>query len=120
VFNNAGADTFVVSNGGASASSVFIFASEAGIISGWNPGVPPPPQSTQAQIGTTVAGAIYKGLAIAGTGTDARLYATNFSAGTVDVFDSAFTLLVNPAAFSIPHCLQAMRRSASRTAERSM
>jgi hypothetical protein len=85
VWNSAGSGTFVVKNGAASGSAVFIFSSEAGIISGWNPGVPAPP-STQAQIGATVPGAIYKGLAIAGTGTSARLYATNFHAGTVDVF----------------------------------
>ena len=41
VFNNSGGG-FVVSNGAASAPAVFIFSSEAGVISGWNPGVPPP------------------------------------------------------------------------------
>ena len=88
-------------SGAASGSAVFIFSSEAGIISGWNPGVPAPPPSpsTQAQVGATVPGAIYKGLSIAGTGTGARLYATNFHAGTVDVFDSTFALLHLPGAF---------------------
>src|SRR5262249_45045331 len=67
VFNNSGGG-FVVASGAASGSAAFIFSSEAGIISGWNGGVPPPPPSTHAQIGQTVPGAIYKGLAIAGTG----------------------------------------------------
>ena len=46
----------------------FLFASEDGTISGWNPGVPatnPPVTSTQAFVGATHAKAIYKGLAIA-------------------------------------------------------
>jgi uncharacterized protein (TIGR03118 family) len=98
VFNNSGGG-FVVKNGTASGSAVFLFSSEAGIISGWNPGVPPPMPSMEAQVGATVPGAIYKGLAIAGTGGDARLYATNFHAGTVDVFDNTFRLLLLPGAF---------------------
>jgi hypothetical protein len=87
VFNNSGGG-FMVTKGTASGSSVFIFSSEAGVISGWSPAVPPPPLSMEAQVGVTVADAIYKGLAIAGTGDAARLYATNFHAGTVDVFSN--------------------------------
>jgi uncharacterized protein (TIGR03118 family) len=102
VFNSSGGQ-FVVKNGAASAPATFLFSSEAGVISGWNPGVPPPPPSTQAQVGVTVPDAIYKGLAIAGTGASARLYATNFHAGTVDVFDGTFTLLSLPGAFVDPN-----------------
>ena len=102
VFNNSGGG-FVVTSGASSAPAVFIFSSEAGVISGWNPNVPPPAPSTQAQVGATVADAIYKGLAIAGTGADARLYATNFHAGTVDVFDNTYTLLSLPGAFVDPN-----------------
>jgi uncharacterized protein (TIGR03118 family) len=102
VFNNSGGG-FVVTSGASSAPAVFIFSSEAGVISGWNPNVPPPVPSTQAQVGATVADAIYKGLAIAGTGSDARLYATNFHAGTVDVFDNTYTLLSLPGAFVDPN-----------------
>lgn len=98
VWNSAGSTAFVVKSGAASGSAAFIFSSEAGIISGWNPNVPAA-GSTQAQVGMTVAGAIYKGLAIAGSGTGARLFATNFHAGTVDVFDSTFALLHLPGAF---------------------
>ncbi len=50
-----------------------------------------------------VADAVYKGLAIAGTGAAARLYATNFHAGTVDVFDNTFKLLSLPGAFVDPN-----------------
>ena len=102
VFNSSGG-RFVVSDGAASAPATFIFSSEAGVISGWNPGVPPPVPSTMAQVGATVPDAIYKGLAIAGTGAGAHLYATNFHAGTVDVFDGTFTLQTLPGAFVDPN-----------------
>jgi uncharacterized protein (TIGR03118 family) len=103
VFNSSGGG-FEVHSGAASGSATFIFASEAGIISGWNSGVPPPaPTSMEAQVGISVPDAIYKGLAIAGTGAAARLYATNFHAGTVDVFDNRFTLLSLPGAFVDPN-----------------
>jgi len=57
----------------------------------------------EAQVGVTVADAIYKGLAIAGTGDAARLYATNFHAGTVDIFNNSFTQLFPPGAFVDPN-----------------
>ena len=66
--------------------AIFIFDSEAGRISGWNPmvngGVPVDK--------VTDPNAVYKGLAIASTPNGSRLYAANFRAGTVDVFDGAF------------------------------
>jgi len=82
VFN--GSAGFVVRSGSRSARALFMFASEDGTISGWNPGV----VGTQAVIAVdnSASGAVYKGLTIAGD----RLYATNFRAGTVDVFDASF------------------------------
>ena len=56
---------FVVRSGAASGPALFLFDSEAGLVTGWNPGVPPP--STQAQVGARVRHAIFKGLAIATT-----------------------------------------------------
>src|SRR6266545_2058107 len=90
VFN--GGAGFVVANGTAQGPARFIFASEDGTISGWNPAVPPPPTSTHAQVAVdnSASGAVYKGLAIAVTSVGDRLYATNFHAGTVDVFDASF------------------------------
>jgi uncharacterized protein (TIGR03118 family) len=84
---------FVVHSGTASGPAAFIFDSEAGLVTGWNPGVPPPPPSTQAQVGASVPDAIYKGLAIAGTADGTFLYAANFHAGQIDVFDSGFNLV---------------------------
>jgi uncharacterized protein (TIGR03118 family) len=86
VFN--GGNGFVVSSGAASGPARFIFASEAGTISGWNPNVPA--GSMQAIAMVPASSAVYKGLALAHTDQSDFLYATNFHDGTVDVFDSAF------------------------------
>jgi len=97
---------FVVSAGGASGPSRFIFVSEDGSISGWNPGVPPPVPppplvSSQAVAAIPASEAnVYKGVAIASTTRGDLLYATNFRAGTVDVFDSTWTK--QPAEFADP------------------
>jgi uncharacterized protein (TIGR03118 family) len=82
--------SWVVKSGSASGPALFIFASESGSITGWNSAVPAPAPSTKAQMGVTVKDAIYKGLALStGAGGD-WLYAANFHAATIDVFDSKF------------------------------
>src|SRR5262249_38891350 len=65
-----------------------VFATEDGTIAGWNNNVDP----TQAVIAVnnSAAGAVYKGLAMGLNQSGAFLFATNFSAGTIDVFDSNF------------------------------
>ena len=88
VFN--GSTGFVVHSGASSGPARFLFSSEAGTITGWNPAVPPPPTSTQAQTAVTVPGAIFKGLAIADTATGPQIYATDFHNGAVDVWDANF------------------------------
>jgi uncharacterized protein (TIGR03118 family) len=91
VFN--GSEDFVVTDGTAHGPARFIFASEAGVISGWNPAVGTmgaPPPSTHAIAAATDPGAIYKGLAMAAVEGHNYLYAANFHAGNVDVFNSAF------------------------------
>src|SRR5438067_654617 len=67
----------------------FLFATEDGTINGWQPAVNP----TQALVlvDRSLDHAIYKGLAISGNGTTARLYASNFHGGRVEVWDNAFT-----------------------------
>lgn len=94
VFNPT--DGFVVHAGQASAPARFIFASEAGRITAWSPNVPP---ATQAQPEVTTPGAIYKGLAIAGTRKGTRLYAADFHGAKIDVFDSTFAPVKVPGAF---------------------
>ena len=98
VFN--GTPGFVVHSGAASGPAPFVFDSEPGLVTGWNPGVPPPPPSTQAQIGAGVTDAIYKGLAIASTGSGTFLYAADFHRGQIDVFDSSFNPVHLSGSFS--------------------
>jgi uncharacterized protein (TIGR03118 family) len=113
VFNTAGGAAGGFKVGGnaghpTSAPAVFLFDTEDGTISGWNPGVDP----THAVIAVDNSGnnftnpdpnqqtgAVYKGLAIATSSTPivsgdanstALLYATNFRAGTVEVYDTTF------------------------------
>src|SRR3989442_10047722 len=82
VFN--GGTGFVVTNSGGTSPARFIFAAEDGTISGFR-GAP-----LVIAVDNSASGAVYKGLAIASTTTGDFLYATNFHAGTVDVFNSTF------------------------------
>jgi uncharacterized protein (TIGR03118 family) len=67
----------------------FLFASEDGTISAWNPAVDP-----SAMVVVTTPGAVYKGLAIATPdGGSPQLYATDFHNGHIDVFDTHFNRL---------------------------
>jgi uncharacterized protein (TIGR03118 family) len=103
VFNPSTSD-FVVNDGnGHSGPALFIFASESGDITGWSQAVPPPPPSTQAFNGVHVDGAIYKGLALAPVGGGSFLFAANFHAGTIDVFDSTFKQVQPSGTFKDPH-----------------
>jgi uncharacterized protein (TIGR03118 family) len=89
VFNIAGTG-FNVSSGGVTGSSVFIFATEDGTISGWNPNVNSGSSILAVDNSQGGAGAVYKGLAIGQTDDGTFLYAANFRNGTVDVFDQNF------------------------------
>jgi uncharacterized protein (TIGR03118 family) len=77
------------------AAAHFIFDSEAGTITAWNAG-------TQAVTEATTPGAIYKGLAIASKGSATMLYAANFHAGTIDVFNDSFAPVTVPGGFADP------------------
>jgi uncharacterized protein (TIGR03118 family) len=79
---------FVITAGANSGPSTEIFATEDGTIAGWSSSVDP--KNAVIAVNNSAAGAVYKGLAIAFNGSGAFLYATNFNAGTVDVFDSNF------------------------------
>jgi len=97
VFNPS--SDFVVSDGVNSGPALFIFASRSGRISGWSPAVPPPPLSTQAQVGVSRPNAVYTGLAITtGAGGD-FLFAANFAQRRIDVFDGGWNLQNSPGAF---------------------
>jgi uncharacterized protein (TIGR03118 family) len=99
VFN--GTTDFVVHSGASSGPARFIFASQTGVISGWNSAVPPPPPSTTAQIGAT-ADAVYTGLAIGQSGGANYLYAADFEHNTIDVYDKTFQHVELAGSFSDP------------------
>jgi uncharacterized protein (TIGR03118 family) len=69
--------------------ALFIFGTEDGTVSAWNlnAGTNAVLEVDNSEGGN---GAVYKGLALATNSTGVFLYATNFRAGTIDVFDSKF------------------------------
>lgn len=91
VFN--GTSGFVVSKGSNSGASRFIFSTEDGTISGWNPAVDPTHAVLAVDRSAVGAGAVYKGLAIGSTKDGTFLYATNFRFGKIEMFDANFHLV---------------------------
>jgi uncharacterized protein (TIGR03118 family) len=99
-----GAPTGTVFNDTASflagtAPASFIFATEQGVIVGWNG---PSGQKGVVLADRSASGAVYKGLAIATRSEGPLLYAANFNAGTVDVFDGSMNMVTLPGAFTDP------------------
>ncbi len=86
VSNGAGGFN-VAAPGGTPASSLFIFATEDGTISGWNG-----TGSTTVLAPIPATGAVYKGLALVANNTGRFLLATNFFAGQVEAYDTSFAL----------------------------
>ena len=101
VFNTSG-HGFDISSGGKSASSIFIFATEDGTISGWNPTVNPGSSVIAVDNSNGGTGAVYKGLAIAHDHDGTFLFAANFRNGTVDVFDKNFKQVNSFTDHSVP------------------
>lgn len=100
----AGGPTGLVFNGVSSAFHIgtaparFIFSTEGGMILGWAPGS----TVATAMVDRSMLGAVYKGLAIAMTGSGPMLYATDFVNGRVDVFDGSWALTSVPGGFMDP------------------
>jgi uncharacterized protein (TIGR03118 family) len=93
VFN--GTTDFAVTDGTNTKPAAFIFASESGAITGWNPNVGVAagarPPSLTAEVGFQATdGAIYKGLALAQVGGKNFLFATDFHNSKIDVLDAHF------------------------------
>jgi uncharacterized protein (TIGR03118 family) len=90
VFNPPGSD-FMISDGTTTARAAFIFATETGHISGWNPTVAgPPTPSTHAVLKASTEGAVYTGLAIHNNPAGSFLYAADFKNDKIDVFDRTY------------------------------
>jgi uncharacterized protein (TIGR03118 family) len=96
VFN--GTTGFAV-KGGNAAPGLFLFDSEAGVISAWNGSLG---NTAEPEIDMSAQGAVFKGLAIALTTAGPRLYATDFHNRRVDVFDGAWQPVSRPFAFFDP------------------
>ncbi len=93
------APTGIVFNGGSDFNITpgnparFIFVTEDGTISGWNPAVDP--LNATLRVNNSPA-AVYKGATIAQRGNASFLYVANFRGGSVDVFDTNFTQVILP------------------------
>ncbi len=74
----------------------FLFCSEDGLITGWAPSV----NATNALVvfDNSKSGAVYDGCALGGTSAAPLIFAANFNAARIDVFDGGFNL--NPGAFA--------------------
>jgi uncharacterized protein (TIGR03118 family) len=95
-----GTAEFAVSQAGTRAASVFIFAGEAGTLSGWSPSVDP--TNAIKVFDGAADGAVYKGLALASNGGANFLYATDFHNARVDVFNATFTKVDVAGGFTDP------------------
>jgi uncharacterized protein (TIGR03118 family) len=94
-----GGPGFVVTQGLLSGPARFLFATEGGTISGWNPAVDP----TNAVIAVDKAGsAIYKGMTLATVNNNTFLYVANFKSGQVEVYSSTWAETSAPGGFADP------------------
>jgi uncharacterized protein (TIGR03118 family) len=95
---------FQVTKNGNSAPAFFIFVSEDGSISGWNPTLDPTHAIIAVDNGTNhgVNRAIYKGATLGMAGDHNFLYVTDFHTGKVETYDENFHQ-VNPNGFVDPN-----------------
>jgi uncharacterized protein (TIGR03118 family) len=79
--------------------ALFLFASEDGTISGWNNAAGP---SAVTMVDNSGSGAVYKGLAVSNNSQGPFLYAANFNAGSIDVFDGNLSQVTMQGQFADP------------------
>lgn len=95
------APTGVIFNGTSSFNSdTFIFATEAGTISGWRGALG---TVSELLIDNSATGASYKGLAFGAAGGSNNLYAANFAQGRIDAYSSPSTLATLTGTFTDPN-----------------
>jgi uncharacterized protein (TIGR03118 family) len=84
----------------------FIWDTEDGTISAWTGGLTPANQAVLAvdnsAVPTAKNGAVYKGLVFGVNASGVFLFATNFRAGTVDVFDHTYAKVTTKGGFADP------------------
>jgi uncharacterized protein (TIGR03118 family) len=80
----------------------FIFDTEDGTISVWNGSTSAVLVVDNATKPSAALGAVYKGLAVAVNETGPKLFATNFRAGKVEVYDTSFKPVTTSGGFKDP------------------
>ena len=116
VFNGSGTDFLLDKGTPAGLPAVFIFATEDGTISGWDPGAnvakgaKPPSINAVLEVDNSdngsANGAVYKGATSAEVGGKKFLYVTNFRSAKVEVYDTNFKRVHLDDAFEaeeVPH-----------------
>ena len=85
-------------------SSLFIFDTEDGTISGWTGGASSILAVDNSVKPTLATGAVYKGLALVTNSSGRFLLAANFRSGQVEIYDTTFkpTQVLGPGAFNDP------------------
>ena len=99
VFNPSA--SFLVTHGMLSRPARFLYATEDGTISGWNPDVSP--ASAILAVDDSSHGAVFKGIAWSPTLYGDWLYANDFHNRHVDVWNAAFMPVHIPGAFTDPN-----------------
>jgi len=74
----------------------FLFATEDGTISGWQPSLG---TTAAVRIDKSAAGAVYRGLTLAGS----NIYAADFHGNRIDAFDASYSPLGLPGTFTDPN-----------------
>ena len=75
----------------------FMFATEDGTIAAWSGGT-----AANLPVNNSAAGSVYKGLALATSGGNSYLYASDFHNNAIDVFNSSFTQVTLTGSFNDP------------------
>ena len=85
----------------------FIFVTEDGTVSAWAGGLTPPTNAVQAvdnsNVPNAASGAVYKAAVMAVNAKGVFLFATNFRAGTIDVFDHNYKPATTDGGFVDPN-----------------
>ena len=93
-----GTSDFKISQGSNSGPAVFMFCTEDGTVSGWNPSV----NATTAVIAAKSRGADYEGLAIGVNNGANFIYAADHKNNKVDIYDGSFNLVSSFTDTSLP------------------
>jgi uncharacterized protein (TIGR03118 family) len=94
-------DSFRITHGSHTRPARFLYATEDGTISGWNPVVAP--TDAILAVDNSANNSVYKGIAWTHSTEADVLYATDFHNRHVDMFDGSFAPLHVAGAFEDPH-----------------